>query len=56
MILKVLITGITGFVGSHLAEYILKQHPDCEIHGGSRWRSNLQNIRHLTGEDLLARL
>ena len=29
---KVLITGITGFVGSHLAEYLLSI-PDVEVHG-----------------------
>ena len=30
--MKILITGITGFVGSHLAEYCLTQ-PDTEIFG-----------------------
>jgi GDP-mannose 4,6-dehydratase len=34
-----LITGITGFVGSHLAEYILENHPDVEVAGLIRWRS-----------------
>lgn len=37
-----LITGITGFVGSHLAEYCLKQ--GCEVYGTYRWRSPLDNI------------
>lgn len=45
--MKVLITGITGMVGSHLAEYISKNHPSVEIHGLVRWRSPLDNIRHL---------
>jgi len=45
--MKVLITGITGMVGSHLAEYILKNHPDVEIHGLVRWRSPLDNIRSI---------
>ena len=42
--MKALITGITGFVGSHLAEYILENHPDCEVAGLIRWRSPKDNI------------
>jgi GDPmannose 4,6-dehydratase/GDP-4-dehydro-6-deoxy-D-mannose reductase len=45
--MKVLITGITGMVGSHLAEYILSTLPEVEIHGLLRWRSPLDNIRHI---------
>ena len=30
---KVLITGITGFVGSHLADYILENFPEVKILG-----------------------
>lgn len=41
--MKVLITGITGMAGSHLAEYLLNQS-DHEIHGTYRWRSNRENI------------
>jgi GDP-mannose 4,6-dehydratase len=48
--MRVLITGITGFVGSHLAEYILAQHPGTEIVGIKRWRSPKDNIRHLTNQ------
>ena len=43
--MNVLITGITGMVGSHLAEYILANHPDVRVHGMIRWRSPLDNIR-----------
>ncbi len=43
--MKILITGITGMVGSHLAEYVLANHPDVEIHAIKRWRSPLDNIR-----------
>jgi GDP-mannose 4,6-dehydratase len=43
---KALITGITGMVGSHLADYLLK-NTDWEIHGLCRWRSPLDNITHL---------
>lgn len=45
---RVLITGITGMVGSHLADYLL-EHTDWTIYGLCRWRSPLDNIRHLIG-------
>jgi GDP-mannose 4,6-dehydratase len=45
--MKVLITGITGMVGSHLAEYILDNHSSVEVHGLIRWRSPLDNIRDI---------
>jgi GDP-mannose 4,6-dehydratase len=45
--MKVLITGITGMVGSHLADYILDHHPAVEVHGLIRWRSPLDNIRRI---------
>jgi GDP-mannose 4,6-dehydratase len=45
--MKVLITGITGMVGSHLADYILDNHPSVEVHGLIRWRSPLDNVRHI---------
>lgn len=41
---KILITGITGFVGSHLAEYILSLNENYEIYGISRWRSQKDNL------------
>lgn len=46
MAAKVLITGITGMVGSHLADYLLA-NTDWEIYGLCRWRSPLSNISHL---------
>ena len=45
--MKILITGITGMVGSHLAEYILKHQPGVEVHGMLRWRSPLTHISHI---------
>ncbi len=42
--MKAFITGITGMVGSHLAEYLL-ENTDWEIHGLIRWRSPLDNIQ-----------
>jgi len=47
--MRVLITGITGFAGSHLADYILETHPGIEVHGLVRWRSRMENIRHIRG-------
>lgn len=44
--MKVLITGITGFAGSHLAEYALEQ-PGVKLYGTFRKRSRLENINHL---------
>jgi GDP-4-dehydro-6-deoxy-D-mannose reductase len=46
--MKALITGITGFAGSHLAEYLLAEHPDVEVYGIHRWRSRRDNIEHLS--------
>jgi len=45
--MRVLITGITGMVGSHLAEYILANHPGVEVHGLVRWRSPRANIEQI---------
>ena len=45
--MKVLITGITGFVGSHMADYLLKNVPDVKIFGMRRWRSRFENVSHL---------
>ncbi len=45
---KVLITGITGFVGSHLADFIIKKKFNVKIYGLKRWHlSNLKNIKHI---------
>lgn len=42
--MRALITGITGFVGSHLAEYVLENYTDVEVAGFVRWRSPKVNI------------
>lgn len=44
--MKVLITGITGFVGSHLAEYLLSKK-QVEVYGIERWRSKEDNILNI---------
>lgn len=43
---RALITGITGMVGSHLAEYLI-EHTDWEVDGMCRWRSPLNNLETL---------
>lgn len=45
---RVLITGITGPVGSFLADYLLTL-PDVEVHAFKRWRSDTRPIAHLYG-------
>ncbi len=42
---KVLITGITGMVGSHLLDLLLKK-TNWNIYGICRWRSPLNNVSH----------
>ena len=44
---SILITGITGQVGSQLADYILNE-TDYNIIGLMRWQESLDNIYHLT--------
>ena len=51
--MRVLITGITGFAGSHLAEYILAEHPDVAIFGTYRWRSRMENLDTLMAKGVL---
>src|SRR5438128_2532304 len=43
--MRVLVTGINGFVGSHFAEYALTQ--GAEVIGSIRWRSRTEHIDHL---------
>jgi GDP-4-dehydro-6-deoxy-D-mannose reductase len=47
--LRVLITGITGFAGSHLAEYCLARG-DAEVFGTARWRSRMDNVGGITDD------
>jgi len=42
-----LVTGITGFAGSHMAELLLKEGHD--VFGLVRWRSRNEHIHHLNG-------
>jgi GDP-4-dehydro-6-deoxy-D-mannose reductase len=44
--MRVLITGITGFAGSHLADLCLEMD-NVELYGIIRWRSRTENIDHI---------
>lgn len=43
---KILITGVSGMVGSHLADYLFK-NTNHKIIGCCRWRSDLYNLKHI---------
>ncbi|MBI4723375.1 MAG: GDP-mannose 4,6-dehydratase [Candidatus Stahlbacteria bacterium] len=43
--MKILVTGVTGFAGSHLVDYLLTLQ-GVEIFGIKRWRSRTENIEH----------
>ena len=49
---RVLVTGVTGFAGSHLAEYLLERG-DLEVYGACRWRSRLDNLSDLARQGRL---
>lgn len=44
--MRVLITGVAGFVGSHLAEFLLEKK-NVKVFGIDRWLSRLDNIQHI---------
>ena len=44
--MRILITGITGFAGSHLADYCLERG-DVEVHGIIRWRSRTEQHKEI---------
>ena len=44
---RVLITGIGGMVGSHLADFLL-ENTEWEIYGLVRWNDSNENIEHLS--------
>ncbi len=45
---RALITGVTGMVGSHMVDFLL-ENTSWDIWGACRWRSPLDNLRHLMG-------
>ncbi len=49
---KVILTGITGFVGSHLACHLIKQFPDIQILGFTR--KNIKSASDLSAQQKIA--
>ncbi|MCP4900833.1 MAG: GDP-mannose 4,6-dehydratase [bacterium] len=56
--MRILITGVTGFVGSYLAEHLLERQTDAEVWGLVRWSSKrdqlgpLEDVVRLVDADL----
>ena len=50
--MNILITGGTGFVGSHMIDYILKHaiKPDQKIYCTKRWMEDTKNVDHIDDE------
>jgi GDP-4-dehydro-6-deoxy-D-mannose reductase len=44
--MKVLVTGATGFVGSHLLDLLLERR-EVELHATRRWSSRMQLVSHI---------
>ena len=44
--MNILITGITGFVGSHMADFLLKK-TNCKIFATKRWMEETRNIDNI---------
>ena len=44
---NILITGGTGFVGSHMIDYILWNEVDCKIYATKRWMEDTKNVDHI---------
>lgn len=45
------ITGGTGFVGSHMIDYLLREEQDSIIYVLRRWRSDSKNVSHLLNNE-----
>ncbi|HOE13495.1 MAG TPA: GDP-mannose 4,6-dehydratase [Candidatus Saccharicenans sp.] len=48
--MRVLITGISGFIGSHLAEYLNSNLNQPQLYGLIRLRSSLANLKKISGQ------
>jgi GDP-4-dehydro-6-deoxy-D-mannose reductase len=49
--MKVLVTGATGFVGSHMVDFLLREHPELDVVGVKRYHlSRTDNCDHFFNE------
>ena len=48
--MNILITGGTGFVGSHMIDYILENQIDVKIYATKRWMEATKNLDHVDDE------
>jgi len=48
--MNILITGATGFVGSHMVDYILSNETDVKIYATKRWMEDTKNVDHLNDD------
>ena len=48
--MNILITGGTGFVGSHMIDYILDNEVDVRIYATKRWMEDTKNLDHIDDE------
>ena len=44
--MRTLVTGVSGFIGSHLCEYLINEKKQ-EVYGLCRWRSNRENLKNI---------
>ena len=44
---NILITGATGFVGSHMVDYLISNHPESKIYITKRWMEDTKNLDHI---------
>ena len=48
--INILITGATGFVGSHMVDYILNNETDVKIYATKRWMEDTKNVDHINDD------
>ena len=47
---NILITGGTGFVGSHMIDFILNNETDVKIYATKRWMEDTKNVDHINDD------
>lgn len=47
---NILITGLTGFAGSHVADFLLRTQPEARLFGAKRPNSRMRNVHHIASK------